>query len=118
MIEVQVPDLTGQTVEAANASVAPLELVLEVVDDDVLEVVDLADRGSSVVSTLSGGQRRRLSLACALIHRPRVLFLADPEDTYTNGHVLTIDGGWTARCADGHVRCWPPRRQGFHPRQA
>jgi 3-oxoacyl-[acyl-carrier protein] reductase len=24
------------------------------------------------------------------------LFLADPENTYVNGHVLTIDGGWTA----------------------
>jgi 3-oxoacyl-[acyl-carrier protein] reductase len=25
-----------------------------------------------------------------------VLFLADPENTYTNGHILTVDGGWTA----------------------
>ncbi len=25
-----------------------------------------------------------------------VLFLADPENSYTNGHVLTVDGGWTA----------------------
>src|SRR5262249_13707707 len=24
------------------------------------------------------------------------LFLADPENSYTNGHILTIDGGWTA----------------------
>jgi len=25
-----------------------------------------------------------------------VLFLADPENSYTNGHMLTVDGGWTA----------------------
>lgn len=25
-----------------------------------------------------------------------VLFLADPENTYTNGHIIAVDGGWTA----------------------
>jgi ABC-2 type transport system ATP-binding protein len=45
---------------------------------EALDVVDLADRRGSISGTLSGGQRRRLSLACALVHRPAVLFLDEP----------------------------------------
>jgi len=43
-----------------------------------LEVVDLADRANTITANLSGGQRRRLSLACALVHEPAVLFLDEP----------------------------------------
>jgi ABC-2 type transport system ATP-binding protein len=43
-----------------------------------LELVELADRASTLSANLSGGQRRRLSLACALVHEPAVLFLDEP----------------------------------------
>jgi ABC-2 type transport system ATP-binding protein len=43
-----------------------------------LELVDLAPRRRAVVATLSGGMRQRASLACAIVHRPRLLLLDEP----------------------------------------
>jgi len=45
---------------------------------DLLERFDLVDAADRPVRTYSGGMRRRLDLAAALIHRPPVLFLDEP----------------------------------------
>jgi len=46
--------------------------------DAMLELVGLRDAAGTPVRRLSGGQAQRLSLACALIGKPRVVFLDEP----------------------------------------
>jgi ABC-2 type transport system ATP-binding protein len=46
--------------------------------DEVLSRMGLADRAGNKVRDLSGGQMRRLEIARALLHRPRLLLLDEP----------------------------------------
>lgn len=46
--------------------------------DEVLEIVGLAEHGSQRTTKLSGGQKRRLDLATALIGDPKLVFLDEP----------------------------------------
>ena len=45
---------------------------------EVLEMVELTDRAKDKGETYSGGMRKRLDIACGLIHRPKLLFLDEP----------------------------------------
>jgi ABC-2 type transport system ATP-binding protein len=46
--------------------------------DEVLALVNLADRAGDKVSTFSGGMKRRLNIAAALMHDPQLLILDEP----------------------------------------
>jgi ABC-2 type transport system ATP-binding protein len=69
--------------------------------DELLERFDLTDAGKRPVKTYSGGMRRRLDLAAALVFRPPVLFLDEPTTGLDPRSRLALWETIEARVAQG-----------------
>jgi ABC-2 type transport system ATP-binding protein len=78
--------------------------------DRAVADVGLADAATQLVSTLSGGQFSRASLACAILGRPRLLVLDEPtvgqdpvlrDDLWTKFHQMAAEG--TTLLVSSHV---------------
>ena len=78
--------------------------------DQAIADVGLSDHAASMVADLSGGERARASLACALIAQPRLLVLDEPtvgldpvlrQDLWTQFHDLASAG--TTLLVSSHV---------------
>ena len=59
--------------------------------DDSLDLVGLADRRGDVIKKYSGGMKRRINIAAALLHRPEFVIMDEPTvgiDPQSRNHIL------------------------------
>lgn len=66
---------------------------LKISVDKTLEIVDLAYRKNDRIKTFSGGMKRRINIACSLLHNPRILVLDEPTvgvDPQNRNHIFEV----------------------------
>ena len=69
--------------------------------DAILERLDLGDLSRRLAGVLSQGQRQRLGLACALLHRPALLVLDEPANALDPVQVVALRGLLRELAANG-----------------
>lgn len=58
-----------------------------------LELIGLLDRKKDLIKTYSGGMKRRINIAAALLHNPKVLFMDEPTvgiDPQSRNHIFEV----------------------------
>jgi len=86
--------MVGRLTHLPKATIAPRA-------DELLAKFDLSEAANRPVRTYSGGMRRRLDLAAALVHRPPVLFLDEPTTGLDPRSRLDLWGVIEELVADG-----------------
>jgi ABC-2 type transport system ATP-binding protein len=67
--------------------------VLKTIVNNTLEIVDLSYRKNDRISTFSGGMKRRINIACSLLHNPKILVLDEPTvgvDPQNRNHIFDV----------------------------
>lgn len=67
--------------------------VLKTIVNNTLELVDLSNRRNDRIRTFSGGMKRRINIACSLLHNPKILVLDEPTvgvDPQNRNHIFEV----------------------------
>lgn len=67
--------------------------VLKANVNNTLEIVDLSNRKNDRIRTFSGGMKRRINIACSLLHNPKILVLDEPTvgvDAQNRNHIFEL----------------------------